>query len=1453
MLGEPGPGRFLIATAVTRYPKAPKHLRWDRPGLSDACDRVIGLFTGQLGYQHASALGLDPTAGQLTEQLRAFCTSPERHPEDLITVYIASHGEILEDGEHVLLTSDTDPQDIDDALPTLTLARKMLRGTKVRRLLLLLDTCFSGQGGNELAASALTRMNRQWGAEPGAGFVVVTSAQPNEQADTGAFPHLLEQAVSTLATAGHGPETLALSTVVQQMNDHHDRPGYQRIGWNAIGLTGTLPPFLPNPRHDARLTDVDLALQQRFEWEQQAERREVEYRTRLLVRAMGHSDPERLGWWFCGRHEALADITDWLRSAPAMKSGREPAVLAVTAGPGSGKTAVLGLLATLTDPERRRTVPLGSMGLPHRIVPPDGALDVAVYAQNLTDTQVLQGIAAAARVKASTAGELLDALVDRTSDRGHPFTVMIDALDEAATPETLCSQLLRPLIDHHQGRIRLLLGTRPHLLPQLGLTRDQHIDLDVDRYADPAALSLYTVRNLIEAHPDSPYLTCPRPQRQAIANQVATAAGRSFLVARITAGTLAATPELPHPADPAWRASLPRLAGEAMHRDLTERLRHDADRAADLLRPLAFAEGQGLPWEDLWAPLASALSGYPYADEDLLWLRRQAGAYIVEATEADRSAYRLYHQAMAEHLRKETDPAAVQSAFTRTLIARVPYRSDGTRDWPRAHPYTLRYLASHAAHGGLLGGVITDPEYLVHAHPDNLMPHLHTIQSDPAGLPATVYRTCIGSHRHTIPATRRQVLALGAARYNSPPLLTALNDQADNHAWIPVYATGGTLSPALRNTFAGHTGPVRALACTTLDGLPVAVTGSADRTVRVWDLTTGRQIGHPLTGHTDTVNALACTELDGRPIAVTGSDDRMVRVWDLTTRQPLGRPLTGHERSVNAVACTTLDGLPVAVTGSDDRTVRVWDLTTGRQIGRPLTGHTSSVRALECATLKGRPVAVTSSGDQKLRVWDLTTQQPLRPHRWGLWDSAGQFLSWEYGTDLAYTTLEGRPVTVTGSWNHRVRVWDLTTGRQIGHPLTGHTDTVNAVACTTLDGLPVAVTGSADHTVRIWDLTTRRQIGHPLTGHSSTVIAVACTTLDGLPVAVTGSADHTVRIWDLTTKQQLPGNPSTGHTGQVNTVACTTVDGRPIAVTGSRDHTVRIWDLTTKQPVARPLTGHSKKVTAVACTTVDGRPIAVTGSRDHTVRVWDLTTKQPVARPLIVSSSWDRTAHVWDVTRQVLDGGFVSDTSKVTAVACTVLDGRPVALIASHGHAVRVWDLTTGRQFGHPLTGHTNTVNALACTELDGRPIAVTGSDDSTVRIWDLTTRQLLGRPLTGHKSLVSAVGCTELDGRPIAATGGLDRMVRVWDLTTRQLLGHPLAGHTSPVNALACATVDGRPIAVTGGHDCTMRIWDLERLAPIGVLYLPHPCSAVSATDEGLLICCFGNDVAVFSQRLVE
>ena len=111
---------------------------------------------------------------------------------------------------------------------------------------------------------------------------------------------------------------------------------------------------------------------------------------------------------------------------------------------------------------------------------------------------------------------------------------------------------------------------------------------------------------------------------------------------------------------------------------------------------------------------------------------------------------------------------------------------------------------------------------------------------------------------------------------------------SDDHS-IRVYslATG-----ELVHSLEGHEGGVWAVAASK----DTLVSGSTDQTVRIWDLSTGK-CTHVFGGHTSTVRCLSIVkpelidvERDGvvtkekwpkRPLIVTGSRDRSLRVWAL--------------------------------------------------------------------------------------------------------------------------------------------------------------------------------------------------------------------------------------------------------------------------------------------------------------------------------------------------------------------------------------------------------------------------------------------------------------------------------------------------------------------------------------------------------------------------------------------
>jgi WD40 repeat protein len=113
------------------------------------------------------------------------------------------------------------------------------------------------------------------------------------------------------------------------------------------------------------------------------------------------------------------------------------------------------------------------------------------------------------------------------------------------------------------------------------------------------------------------------------------------------------------------------------------------------------------------------------------------------------------------------------------------------------------------------------------------------------------------------------------------------------------------------------------------DGVPVAVTGGADNTVRIWNLRTGEQVGPPLTGHTDRVGAVAVVRSGDRTVLVTTAGGYQgatseARFWDLATGAPLGAPLTGHPLSSAFLGQPGGEGSLLVAAGPGNP-ITVWD------------------------------------------------------------------------------------------------------------------------------------------------------------------------------------------------------------------------------------------------------------------------------------------------------------------------------------------------------------------------------------------------------------------------------------------------------------------------------------------------------------------------------------------------
>jgi WD40 repeat protein/serine/threonine protein kinase len=311
----------------------------------------------------------------------------------------------------------------------------------------------------------------------------------------------------------------------------------------------------------------------------------------------------------------------------------------------------------------------------------------------------------------------------------------------------------------------------------------------------------------------------------------------------------------------------------------------------------------------------------------------------------------------------------------------------------------------------------------------------------------------------------------------------ALAEWMDLYLWLP---RTGLAAAWEGGTFTGHRHAVTGVALS-LDGA-VAVSGSKDRSLKVWDVPSGR-CRATLRGHEGSVWSV-CVSDDGRR-ALSGSQDQTVKLWDLAAGRCL-RTYHGHKGAVWSV-CRTADGR-FAWSASWDGTVRLWEAATGRCL-RTLRGHEAEVNRV--ALSPDERLLLSASWDGTLGVWEAATgrcRRRLRGHGGPVWSAC-----WSPEGTLA----------LSGGEDKTLRLWDVAEGRCL-RTWKGHDWHVRAVAFS-LDGR-YALSGSWDQGVRVWDAGDGRCL-RAFEGHADRVNAV-CLSADGR-YALSASDDATVRLWVL--------------------------------------------------------------------------------------------------------------------------------------------------------------------------------------------------------------------------------------------------------------------------------------------------------------------------------------------------
>ncbi|OQO03370.1 hypothetical protein B0A48_11628 [Cryoendolithus antarcticus] len=283
----------------------------------------------------------------------------------------------------------------------------------------------------------------------------------------------------------------------------------------------------------------------------------------------------------------------------------------------------------------------------------------------------------------------------------------------------------------------------------------------------------------------------------------------------------------------------------------------------------------------------------------------------------------------------------------------------------------------------------------------------------------------------------------------------------------------------------GHTDSVY---CVQFDEEKI-ITGSRDRTIRVWDINTlqcikvigGPQV-RPAPGpkplrtvdypsfHSAVASvngtvygngifttpeqwhdaSILCLQYDDK-ILVTGSSDSTLLVWDIKTYKPMRR-LTDHTGGVLDVA---LDAKYI-VSCSKDSSIIVWNRSDYSIKGR-LPGHRGPVNAVQ---LRGR-FLVSASGDGIARLWDIEKMTLVK-----------EFSAKERGL-AAVEFSEDMKYVLAGGNDHITYKFCVETGEEVGR-FTGHTQLVRSLWLDSANSR--VVSGSYDLDLRVYDFNTGEQI-----------------------------------------------------------------------------------------------------------------------------------------------------------------------------------------------------------------------------------------------------------------------------------------------------------------------------------------------------------------------------------------
>jgi WD40 repeat protein len=658
-----------------------------------------------------------------------------------------------------------------------------------------------------------------------------------------------------------------------------------------------------------------------------------------------------------------------------------------------------------------------------------------------------------------------------------------------------------------------------------------------------------------------------------------------------------------------------------------------------------------------------------------------------------------------------------------------------------------------------------------------------------------------------------------------------------------------------------------------LPGGKTVISAGADKTIRVWEYPSGKELhkfGTPVAVNPNPnlpiVRPLprfpVALNQDGKTIAgsFAAAEVRLIDATTGMTMQTLKTGAGGALRAVSALAFSP-DGQHLAVLHQDN-SIHVWDWAKAKELRTFGLGIVNAIvgnRGTLLWSPDGKALAtIKDEVDNNtlvstIKVWDPATAKELRTIPFDGIGAPGVPVFTPDSMALAFTNVDGTVNFVDIATGKTIRTWKSSRGVTL--------------LLFSRDGTKLYGRSTAEGLVLEWDAASGkllRKISVPIIqtapGRQATVPTDTALSSDGKLLVLAGSGNG-LSFLDLAAGKAVGGGA--GH-GFPKLDVQFTPDGK-LLLSRSSDGSIQQWDAATgkqldplalAQPSLRAVLSPDGKVVVVPSATGPQGGMfadAATGKELGKIPALQRTASllfSPDGKTLAVRQVQDKNIALFEVptgkmlrTFAIITGGAgPAGGGRPGNVAAPVMfftpDSRTLAAFADPT-TLALWDTLSGERVG-ALTPISPTPIQSGAFSPDGRCIAL-DLGDGTVALYELASgkvRHTYGSKITQAKGPGIVVGgggfgtpAGPLPGSRVAfgrdgqtlMHGGLDLIIHVWDVSSGQELA-AFKGHAGSINGIAVAP-NGKTLA-SASADTTGLLWDLTRIV--------RPAPAVKALTQG-------------------